>query len=194
MAKRTANHQKVGGKQYFESEVQLGGNTGLTAGSGFSAAETYQSWKEVYNNVIKTSILIDLTGVIGAGGLLDIIGNVGAANAHIGQVTTANNGTIFAGKITCLETPAGGEPDIDLYASNIGTGTENIAITDAALGTEVKLYESGGDMIGTGITGTTGGLIALPSDGHYLYLVKGLATDTSEYSAGKLLIELWGTV
>ena len=45
MAKRTANHQKVGGKQYFESEVQLGGNTGLTAGSGFSAAETYSGCK-----------------------------------------------------------------------------------------------------------------------------------------------------
>ena len=41
MGVRSNDHQLVGGKQYFEHEVQLGGNTGLTAGSGFSSAETY---------------------------------------------------------------------------------------------------------------------------------------------------------
>ena len=178
----------------FSGTTKLTGNTGLTRGSGFSEAETYQSWCEHFGGIIKTSILIDLTGVIGAGGALDIIGNVGAASAHIGQVTAAVCGAVFAGRLTCLELPAGGEPDIDLYASNVATGTENIIITDGALGTETALVTSGADMIAGGIAGTFGGFTAMPTANDYLYLVKGLATDTAEYTSGKLLIEMWGTV
>ena len=89
--------------------------------------------------------------------------------------------------VDCVETPAGGEPDIDLYSAEESTGTENALVTGL---TETKLLDAAGDW-----TATTAPkhLTALPAADEYLYLaISGDAGDLLEYSAGKFIIEFWG--
>ena len=46
-------------------------------------------------NIVETRIMIDLTGLNSGGTAGDIIGKNGSGVAFIGQVTTANQGTVF---------------------------------------------------------------------------------------------------
>jgi len=162
------------------------GSNGLTAGAGITDGTdtVYHSWIEKNGDIIKTSIYIDLDGLQGPGTAGDIIGADGSTDpAHIGQITAAKNGTIFAGTVTCCEAPDGGDPDIDIYAADEGTGLEDSAVS--AL-TETQLIDAGDHT-----NGSVKGLTVVPAADQYLYLVNGTAT-AAEYIAGKLLIELYG--
>ena len=77
-------------------------------------------------DLIVTSILIDLTGLNSGGAAGDIIGKNGSGAAYISRLSAAN-GTITAIRMTCLETPAGGDTDLDLYSATEGTGVEDTA-------------------------------------------------------------------
>ena len=94
------------------------------------------------------------------------------------------NGTIFAGRITCLETPTGGDPDIDLWYTDDATGVEDTLIS--AMGNQVQTIDHG-DWTGAEIDVLT----AFPAADKYLYLGGGQVTDAT-YTAGILLIELYG--
>lgn len=50
-------------------------------------------------NIIKTTMVIDLTGAKSVATDGDIIGDTGVC--YIGQITTAANGVIFAGQVGC---------------------------------------------------------------------------------------------
>ncbi len=158
---------------------------GVEAGSGIDGiAETYESQVERVGDLIRTTIFIDLTGLRSTTSG-DIIGDDGTSNpCHIGQITAAQCGNLIGGSVKCLETPAGGDPDIDFYAATEATGSEDDAISDL---TETQL-SNGGDHAAGDIDAFT----ALPADGQYLYMVAGAITD-ADYTAGKLLVELWGT-
>ncbi|ASF00375.1 hypothetical protein [uncultured virus] len=161
-------------------------NNGLSAGLGITEAtgEVYHSFIEKNGNIIKTSIYIDLTGLRSTAAD-DIIGNDGTSNpCHIGQIVAASSGTIFAGTVSCLETPAGGDDEIDLYSATEGTGAEDTAISTL---TETKLLDSGSHA-----ANAFKSLTAFPAADEYLYLVAGDTTN-ADYTAGKLLIELYGT-
>jgi hypothetical protein len=153
--------------------------TGITGGTG----TVYRSSVIREGGIIKTTILIDLTGLRStANG--DIIGVNGTSNVcHIGQITAARNGTILAGRMTCFETPAGGDPDINVHSATEGTGVEDGAIADL---TETLLVNSGDLSTGTVVTFT-----GVPAADEFLYLTLGATTD-ADYTAGKLLIELFG--
>ena len=153
--------------------------TGITGGTG----TIYRSSLIREGGIIKTSILIDLTGLRStANG--DIIGVDGTSNVcHIGQITAARNGTILAGRMPCFETPAGGDPDINVHSATEGTGVEDGAISDL---TETLLVNSGDLATGTVVTFT-----GVPAADEFLYLTLG-ATTNADYTAGKLLIELFG--
>ena len=153
--------------------------TGITGGTG----TVYRSSVIREGGVIKTTILIDLTGLRStANG--DIIGVNGTSNVcHIGQITAARNGTILAGRMTCFETPAGGDPDINVHSATEGTGVEDGAISDL---TETLLVNSGDLSTGTVVIFT-----GVPAADEFLYLTLGATTD-ADYTAGKLLIELFG--
>lgn len=153
--------------------------TGITTGTG----TIYEAGVEQVGGVKKTTIVMDLTGLNCGGTAGDIIGVDAAANSHIGQITAAKNGAIFMGRLTCLEVPAGGDPDIDLYSADESTGAEDAAITGL---TETQLCNSGDLTLGGAVV-----LTAFPAADQYLYLVCGTAT-AATYTAGKLLIELWG--
>ena len=153
---------------------------GVTGGAG----TVYKSAVSREGGIIKTSILIDITDLQSSTTDLDIIGQ-GSSAAHIGQITAAQNGTILAVRMTCLEVPATGADDIDLYAATVGTGVFDDGI--AAL-TETALITSGGAWA----SGTVKGSTDVPAANTYLYLVNGEAAVVGTYTAGKFLIELFG--
>ena len=161
----------------------------LSKGSGVSAAESYAVGFQRNGTLITTSIVVDLTGLVGSATDVDIIGNTGgAASCHWGRITTAICGTLVAVRVTCLEVPAGGADDIDFYSSNVGTGAQDVAISHADLGTETALVTSGAAWA----SGTTKGMTALPTADDYLYIVNGEGSAGGTFTAGKFLIELFG--
>lgn len=167
-------------------DQDLATNT-LTRGAGVDTAESYVASIQRVGGLVITRIVMDISTLIQAATDLDIIGETGAASCHWGQITTAKNGTLIGGKMTCLEAPAGGSADIDLYSSNVSTGTQDVLITDAALGTETALVTSGGSWA----SGTTKGMTSLPTANDYLYLTSGTGSGGT-LSGGKFLIEFFG--
>lgn len=161
----------------------------MTPGAGVSAAESIAGGVSKNGDLIVTRIAVDLTGLVGSATDVDIIGNTGgAANAHFGQITAALNGAIIGGKVTCLEVPAGGADDIDFYASSVGTGAQDVAITHADLGTETALVTSAAAWT----AGATKAMSGVPPANSYLYIVNGEGSAGGTFSAGKFLIELYG--
>lgn len=160
-----------------------GAGAGITGGTG----TVYKAGVSRSGQIIKTEIFMDLTGLHSMNTDGDIIGVDATTSAcHIGQITAAQCGTIFHGQVTCLELPAGGDPNIALYSATEGTGVENGAIGDL---TETLLLDPAADWA----HGNVKGLTAYPAANEYLYLVQGDATGTdADYTAGKFLIELWG--
>ena len=152
-----------------------------TAETYITQVERFKSDTDTNVNLVKTTIMIDLTGLrsTAAG---DIIGKNGAGIAYIAQVTTANQGVVFGVSMSCYETPAGGDPDINLHSADEGTGVEDTAIS--AL-TETLIINGGDAAAGTR---TAGGTIAADQ---YLYLTAGATTDAA-YTAGRLVIEILG--
>jgi len=173
--------------QYLDSELPLV-TTPMTPGTGISTGTgtVYEATVTKVGGLIKTEILIDLTGLNSGGTAGDIIGkDGGTANCHIGQILEEVNGTVFAGRVTCLEAPAGGDPDINIYGSvDEATGAQDAAISGL---TGEELLIDAGDWS----NGTVLGLTAMPDDEGYMYLACGDATD-ADYTAGILFIELWG--
>jgi len=172
--------------------IESGGTLDQTAatngapGAGISdgAGTVFKSSVQHVGDIIRTSILIDLTDLGASTTDLDIIGT-GASAAYLGQITAARNGTIFSGRMICLEAPAGGVTDIDLYAATEATGVFDGGI--AAL-TETALVTAGGAWT----LGTMKGLSGLPAADQYLYLTGGAGASPGTYTAGKFLIELDG--
>lgn len=151
----------------------------------------YYSWIECDDDdkKVKTNIIIDLTDLESEAALADIIGNDATIACHFGQINYSQTGIIYKSVITCLEVPAGGEVDIDVYQSTASDGTEGAAVTSLAGATQL-LNTATDWTAGTSKTFTTN-----PSDANYLYLAVG--TDSSPtagtYTTGKFLIELYGT-
>lgn len=162
-------------------------STTLVRGAGVDTAEAYGAGYLRLGSLIHTKIVLDLTGMVGSATDLDVIGESAAASCHWGQITAAN-GTLTGGQITCLEVPAGGADDIDFYSSTVSTGTQDVIITDAALGTETALVTSGGAWT----AGLTKVMTGLPTANDYLYVVNGEAVGGT-FTAGKFLIEFFGT-
>lgn len=161
----------------------------MTPGTGISTGTGTVCGGNVYKvgPVFKTEIFIDLTGLNSGTDIGDIIGKTTTANCHLGQITAAKNGTISYGQITCLETPATGDPDVDFYGTvTEATGTQDAAISD--LTGESQLLNNGD---WTGAPATPIAMTALPGVG-YLYMADGGGT-AATYTAGQFLIELWGS-
>lgn len=156
--------------------------TGVTAGSG----TLYQSSVSKEGGIITTRIIVDLTGLTSADSDLDVIGVEDTANpCHLGQITAAQNGTIFGGKMTCLEVPASLN-DVDLYAAGDGALVYENLITDED--DEVALVTAGGAWT----LGLVKAFSGVPADGQYLYLTNGASDTPDPFTAGKFLIELYG--
>lgn len=172
-------NQYLGALAYIDSEwvaPQVG--SGITAGTGTICKTSFA----VEGGVKVMKVLIDLTGLNSGDTAGDIIGVNGTANpCFIAQLPSTF--TVLGGRMTCLETPAGGDTDIDLYSATEGTGVEDQAIT--AL-TETQIINAG-----TQSAGTVTYFAADPAANTYLYLV-GQSTSNATYTAGRFLIEVFG--
>ena len=164
--------------------VEAAGGAGIegTAAVYVTQVERFKSDTDTNVNIVKTTLMIDLTGLRDGGTAGDIIGKDGDGVAYIGQVTTANQGTVFGVTMTCVETPAGGGTDIDLYSATEGTGVNDTAIGDL---TETQVINAGAASAGTLVAG---GDIAADQ---YLYLVSQ-GTGDAAYTAGRFMIEIIG--
>ena len=164
--------------------VEATGSAGIEGTAAVYVTQVNRLKSDVSTNVniVKSTIMIDLTGLKDGGTAGDIIGKDGSGVAFIGQVTTANQGTVFGVTMTCLETPAGGSTDIDLFSATEGTGVNDTAISDL---TETQIINAGAAAAGTMVAG---GDIAADQ---YLYLVSQ-GTGDATYTAGRFLIEVVG--
>jgi len=158
-------------------------NAGIegTAETYVTQVERFKSDTDTNVNIVKTTLMIDLTG-LASSGANDIIGKAGTGVAYIGRVTTEDTGAVFGVTMECYETPAGGDPDIDLYSATEATGVEDSAIGDL---TETIIINSGDLSAGSRVAG--GGIVA----DQYLYLVAGSATNAN-YTAGRIIITIHG--
>ena len=163
--------------------TEAAGSAGIegTAETYITQVERFKSDTTTNVNLVKTSIMLDLTG-LASSAADDIIGKAGSGVAYIGRVTTADTGVVFGVTMECFETPAGGDPDIDLYSATEATGVEDSAIGDL---TETLIINGGDASAGTR---TAGGTIAADQ---YLYLVSGSTTNAT-YTAGRILITIHG--
>ena len=164
--------------------VEATGSAGIegTAAVYVTQVNRLKSDVDTNVNIVKSTIMIDLTDLRDGGTAGDIIGKDGDGVAFIAQVTTANQGVVFGVTMTCVETPAGGGTDIDLYSATEGTGVNDTAIGDL---TETQIINAGAASAGTMVAG---GDIAADQ---YLYLV-GQGTGHAAYTAGRFLIEITG--
>jgi hypothetical protein len=171
-------NQYLGALAYVDTETPaLNIGTGITTGTGTICKANGGLMGGIYN----MTILIDLTGLNSGGTAGDIIGVNGTAlPCYIAQLPAM---TVLGGRMTCLETPAGGDTDIDLYSATEGTGVEDQAIT--AL-TETQIINAG-----TQSVGTVTYFAADPAANVYFYLV-GQGTANATYTAGRFLIEVFG--
>ena len=182
----SSGNTSVAGTLGVTGRSTLTGNTiATTAGTGITTGTgtVYAASVIKTGGIFHTKILIDLTGLASSGSG-DIIGKAATANSHIGQITAAVNGTVLGGKMTCLEAPAGGDPDINLWYADEATGAEDAAIT--SLTNQVQMCDSGDLALNSVISIPTP-----PAADKYIYMVTGAATD-ADYTAGKLLIEFFG--
>ena len=182
----SSGNTSIAGTLAVTGRSTLTGNTiATTAGTGITTGTgtVYAASVIKTGGIFHTKILIDLTGLASSGSG-DIIGKAGTANSHIGQITAAVNGTVLGGKMTCLEAPAGGDPDINSWYADEATGAEDAAIT--RLTNQVQMCDSGDLALNSVISIPTP-----PAADKYIYMVTGAATD-ADYTAGKLLIEFFG--
>jgi hypothetical protein len=150
---------------------------GISAGTG-TICRGYYTQAEIRT----VQVLIDITGLNSGGTAGDIIGVNGTANpCYIAQLPSM---TVLGGRMTCLEVPAGGDDDLDLYSATEGTGVEDQAVT--AL-TSTQLVDAGGAWT----LNLSRGFLADPTSAGFLYLV-GQGTANTTYTAGRFLIEVYG--
>lgn len=171
---------EAGGEIDIKSQNSGEPGAGISSGTGTVCESSVQR----VGGIVKTVFLLDLTSLQSSTTDLDIIGK-GTAPAYLGQITAARNGTILAGKMTCLEAPDGGVKDIDFYSAEEDTGVYDAGIATL---TETALVTAGGNWA----IGTVKALTGLPGDGDYLYLTGGAGGTAGTYTAGKFLIELEG--
>jgi len=134
------------------------------------------------NGTIITETKIDLTGLASVDTANDVIGLAAGGAAYIGRNVVANNGIIYKAELICLETPAGGDDDVNVVAASSGTLEYN-----GAGGTTYGV--NGGDAVaGQTVQNLVQGLTA----NHYFYLTAGTGDTAAAYTAGQFIFRTYG--
>ena len=163
--------------------------TPSTAGAGITAGvgTVYRQTVTRTGDEIKTEIYVNLKGLKSGASAGDIIGVNGAANCHLGQITTAKNGKLYKGELSCLTVPATGEPDIDVASGSVATGTQDAAAS--GLSGYVLNLDHAADFT---LQGQTLTFASVPVADSYIYLVASGGADTAVYTAGEVKLTLYG--
>lgn len=133
---------------------------------------------------LKWEFYIDLNELHSGGDPGDIIGSNNASACNFGQYDSSYMGQVVGGTMLCLQTPAGGDSNIDVYCAAESTGAEGSSI--AAL-TETRLLNHGeawtaGQIDALDVSGVT--------SGKYLYFV-GQDGNDALYTAGRFLLTFY---
>jgi hypothetical protein len=147
---------------------------------GTGAAPTTHRY--TINGTIITEIKVDLQGLTSKNTANDVIGLATGGAAYIGRNVVATNGVIYKMELICLETPTGGDNDVNVVANASGT-----LEYDGAGGTAYGV--DGGDAVaGQVVEDLVQGLTA----NHYFYLTAGTGDTAAAYTAGQFLIRMYG--
>lgn len=141
-----------------------------------------RTYRYTDRGVIVTQTKIDLTGLASVATANDVIGLAAGGAAYIGRNVVAVNGVIFKVELSCLETPVGGDNDVNVVANS----SASLAY-DGAGGT-TYLSNSGDLLIGQTIQNL---VPALTAD-HYFYLTAGTGDTAAAYTAGMYLLTTYG--
>ena len=173
---------------YLTGALTLTSGTATVSGGGFDAATTNMYVSKI-NGEIVTTIIVDIGGgsIVSSSGAGDVIGESGAANAYITQLTSAVNGIVYKAEMACLELPTTGDADINLTANTSGTIAED---ADGESG-GVVLINAGTHAVGKNIVSTSGTTFTAGLVNYYLYLTHG-GTTAGTYGAGQFIIKLYG--
>ena len=174
--------------------VTVTGVAAAAVGGGFDGAETVTVSIGEVNQETITTIQIDLgtggaTDIVSSGTAGDVIGENDTAAAFITKYDSTKNGVLYKAELICLETPAGGDTDINLVL-NASSLAE-----DAASETEGHVIIDGGAQTIGMRTESTASVITAAAGAHndYIYLAHG-GTTAGTYTAGKFLIRLYGAL
>ena len=153
---------------------------GAIGTSSFGAPQT-RRWTDA--GVITTQIKFDLTGLRSVATANDVIGLQAGGAAYVGRNVVATNGVIFKTSVSVLETPAGGDNDVNLVTSS------NAALAyDGAGGTTYLVGDLGDLLEGK----TVDNLVPALTEGDYFYLTAGTGDTLGDYTAGQYVLTLYG--
>ena len=153
---------------------------GAIGTSSFGAPQT-RRWTDA--GVITTQIKFDLTGLRSVATANDVIGLQAGGAAYIGRNVVATNGVIFKTSISVLETPTGGDNDV-----NVVTSANAALAYDGAGGTTYLVGDLGDLLEGK----TVDNLVPALTEGDYFYLTAGTGDTLGDYTAGMYVLTLYG--
>ena len=184
-----------GGAVTFNSGATLTVNGSLVYDNSSTAAESAEhgagaigtaatpaTYRWIDKGVIVTQIKFDLTGLASVATANDVIGLAAGGVAYIGRNVEATNGIIFKAELSCLETPTGGDNDV-----NVVTSASAILIYDDAGGT--TYVSNSGDLLKGQ---TIQNLVPAMTEGDYFYLTAGTGDTAGTYTAGMYVLTLYG--
>ena len=153
-------------------------------GAGFiGTAYTPTVTRRTEGGVIITQTKFDLTGLASSTTANDVIGlSTTPPVAFIGRNVVATNGVIFKVELSCLETPVGGDLEINIVSNASAT-----LKFDSAGGT-TYLSNSGTLQIGQ----TISNLVPQITANHYFYATGGASGTAAAYTAGQFILTTYG--
>lgn len=140
------------------------------------------TYRMTESGVIITQIKIDLTGLKSKDTANDVIGLAAGGAAFIGRNVVAKNGVIFKAEFSCLETPVGGDDDVNVVINS----SASLAFDDA--GGTTYISNSGDLLAGQ----TIQNLLPAITANHYFYLTGGTGDTAGVYTAGQYVLTLYG--
>ena len=152
------------------------------AAGAIGTAATPATYRRVEHGVIVTQTKFDLTGLASVATANDVIGLSAGGVAYIGRNVEATNGVIFKVELSCIETPAGGDNDVNVVANSSAT-----LEYDGAGGT-TYLSNSGDLLAGQ----TIQNLVPALTEGDYFYLTAGTGDTAAAYTAGMYILTTYG--
>lgn len=159
--------------------------TALAATHGAGAIGTGvapKTYRRNENGTIITEIKVDLEGLASVATANDVIGLSAGGNAYLAQYTTAAFGIIYKIEQICVETPAGGDNDVNIVLNSSGT-----LAYDGAGGSTYGV-NAGDAVAGQVVQNLVQGLTA----NHYFYLTAGTGDTAAAYTAGQFIFKIYG--
>ncbi len=161
-------------------------DTPTATGSGFDAVSPSVRISNI-NGEIVTTILVD----IGAGSIVSsaatnkFIGEALSNNAYLTKLSSDKNGYIYRATMACIEAPATGDAEIDLYLAinNPSTGGDAIG--------ELQVIDSGESWVLGKHVDSGSFTITVGAKDYYVGLAHVNISDNT-YTSGKFIIKLYG--